>query len=179
MLSINTITSRINTLIQSNLADYDAVFYDLAVLQTKDNETYPIVNIGAREGLKVSPMDDRGLIFYHRVTGHNVEEGSGKGAANYEFHDYSMKLVCVAHRNTVAVDYDNDDKANTIMNILGSNKITGALVRVTGRPEIEKADVLRSEYSGNDRILSKVIDLYAFSINYNLKIRGIGEGCSL
>lgn len=179
MQSLNNILSNINTIIANNIADYDAVFHGLSVLHTQDGQTYPMTKIAAREGIKISPVDTAGLIFYHRVIDHDVDEVGGKGIANYYFHNYTMKLVAVGHRNTLGIDFDNDDQANTIMNILGSNKPDGAVLQVTGRGEIDKSDVLSAEYSGNTRILTKVIDLYALSITYNLKIRGIGENCSL
>ena len=180
MRQLDNVFDAINAVIQANLADYAAVYYGQAVLQERDGLTFPIVKIGAREGQQISPIDTQGLQFYHRVIDHGVDEDSGKGSAVYAFHNYECTLVAVGHRGTVEVDFDNDDQANTVMNILGSNpKIGNAIIQVTGRPETEKSEVLGVEYAGNEKITKKVLDLYAFAINYDLKLRGTGGGCSL
>jgi hypothetical protein len=182
--TIDAILTDINTIIESGISYSPNVFYGLSVLQNRDGATFPLARISASEGEMISPLDTKAMKFYHRLTGMEVDEVPGKGVDNYSIITHTLRLVGVGYRPEVTsgIIWDNEDLANEVMNVLNATPrlTTGKeSVSVVGRPITDKGQVLRIEYAGNDRIQTKILNLVAFAIDYEVKQRVVVSAAAI
>jgi hypothetical protein len=155
------------------------VFYGLAVLQQRDNKTYPMVRISDTEGQWISPQDTQGLMFYHRIISQRNEPISGKGADDYHICYYSMRLVAIGYRPniTTGADWNNEDQARYAQKVISeSGRLSGSeIMMVQGQTVTDKVAVLNTEFAGHN-MKHLALDLVAYSVEYIIKQRVISAG---
>jgi hypothetical protein len=178
MRNLAEIITDINVILEDNLASTENyLFKGLATLQPLDGKTFPMIRISDKEAEKISPLDSKGLIFYHRVISELNEPVPGKGASNYQMVTYSMRLIGVGYRPNIvsATTWNNEDRAREALKVLGNNvRLSGGeLAMARGQTVTDKLTVLNTEYAGNDTFKHKVLELFAFSIDYTIRARVI------
>jgi hypothetical protein len=178
MRNLAEIISDINVILEDQLVSTENyLFKGLATLQPLDGKTFPMIRISDKEAEKISPLDSKGLIFYHRVISELNEPVPGKGASNYQMVTYSMRLIGVGYRPNIvsATTWNNEDRAREVLKVLGNNvRLSGGeLVMARGQTVTDKLTVLNTEYAGNDTFKHKVLELFAFSIDYTIRARVI------
>jgi hypothetical protein len=178
MRNLAEIISDINVILEDQLVSTENyLFKGLATLQPLDGKTFPMIRISDKEAEKISPLDSKGLIFYHRVISQRNQPIPGKGAESYQMNTYNMRLVAVGYRPNIvsATTWDNEDRARQTMKVLGNNvRLSGGeLAMAEGQTVTDKLTVLNTEYAGNDTFKHKVLELFAFSIDYVIRARGI------
>ena len=136
--TIDALLTDFNTKLEGRISYSDMVFKRLAVLQPLDGATFPMERIEQREGRKISPFDEQGLTFYHRIESEDVEPIIGKGNSSYNRVIYNMVIVGIGYRPniTTATTWNNEDIAQTVMNAIGQGMILDFKERVVvqGRP---------------------------------------------
>ena len=159
-------------------------YHTVATLQEDKNELiWPMARISEREGKQITPQDTEMMQFYHRIIDDQViePEENYRGTANFQTVSWPMVLVGVGFRRNIypTIDSNNNaDFAGEVQAILAKNgRLTGKeRITVTG-VNTNKTLVLNEEYPDNDKFDRFKIELFAFSINYTILQRIIGNTC--
>lgn len=177
--SLNDIIEEINDAIGFYF-DEQEVFYNLSVLQTDSyGNTFPMTRKTDDEGIQISPLDTKGINFYHRLLGPvEVEPLQGsKGNKSYSLVTYPLRLVGVGYRKNIITGtyWNNQEVADQVMVDLGSSAFLSGkeILQVNGRVITDKLEVLTTEFAGQQEFINRTLDLIAFSIDYQVKQRQV------
>lgn len=180
--SLDDILSEINVYLLAN-SDYTSTYYEEAVLQDKDGQTWPLARIGTREQQKISPTDTTGLQVYHRQIEPQETSQSEvyRGVNTYVHIIYHMRLIAIGARKnlTSSLNNVNQDICNHYMQILGANArlSQGEQVFASGATQTKVLDILNEEYAGNESVKKYTTDLIAFGIDYGIKQIRLSNNC--
>ena len=150
--------------------DKTIVKHGLATLQTKDDKTFPLINLGNGQGKKISPEDN--FQIYHRILDSETETDTnlGKGKFPYKNRIYQMRLVGIGGMRGITNGYDINDKIKNQVYDQISTILSQGEVITPGDENIIRKDVFGDEFDGyNFEKLN--MDLVAFYIDYEIKQR--------
>ena len=168
---LNELLDDINANIASTLQYGKVRYWREAFLQTKGEETFPIVDAGNRKGYQISPNDQYELQCYHRVLETNTESdyNGGKGKYPYRIRIYTIRNVWLGNLKLLpsktyrSIDDIKNDVYSSFPVIL-TNKETIK----TNSENINTIEVLNEEFDGiNMNHFS--LDLVAFWIEYEIR----------
>lgn len=153
---------------------FNPTFHKICTLQTRDEKTFPMRNIGNGEGEQISWDDTYKLQIYHRILDVENESDPNQGIGNkpFEFRLYTMRLVGIGTREllTVANYEDNDQICNTVSDAIPRFINARNYVQVIDH-EVDKLAVYESEFNGATEFNSKTLDGVAFWIEYTIKMK--------
>jgi len=181
--TIDVILTEINTFISANSTFASSTFHTMAELQEDRNgNVWPMSRINNRQGKAISPQDTDEMQFYHRLIDQTVEpDDYYRGTSNYQTVSWQMQLVGVGFRRKLAISLpinNNIDYCSDVQEILAKNgRLAGKERVMVISADANKESVLGEEYPGNDKILKLKLELFAFSIQYTILQRTIGNSC--
>lgn len=167
---LNTLLENINSRIAQNLAYPKVKYFEQAFLQTKNDQTFPIVNKGNSQGYQIS-INDSALQCYHRVIDSETEtdfEG-GKGKYPYRIRTYTIRNVWLGNiRKLPAKMYEStDDVKNDVYNAFPVILTNKEIIRTTNE-NIDKLEIINEEFDGNQLDFLS-LELVVFYIEYEIK----------
>ena len=167
---LNTLLEDINSRIAQNLAYPKVKYFEQAFLQTKNDQTFPLVNKGNGKGFQIS-INDSALQCYHRVIDSETEtdyEG-GKGKFPFRTRVYTIRNVWLGNiRKLPAKVYENtDDVKNDVYNAFPTILTNKEIIK-TNNENINKKEILDEEFDGSTfDYLS--LELVVFYIEYEIR----------
>lgn len=170
--ALNSILTDINTQIKTVSFGGKITTRGLCYLQEKDGKTFPLLNQGNRNGVKISWDDKYPLQTYHRIL--DVEKESdlsqGFGANSFRQRVYSMRLVGIGSKAklSVAPYEDNQEIAKAISDVLPSFINSNEFLEAEDH-EVIKQNVYDEEFAGIE-IKKLSLEGIAFWIDYTLRI---------
>lgn len=167
---LNTLLEDINSQIATNLAYPKVKYFEQAFLQTKDEQTFPIINQGNGKGFQIS-INDFALQSYHRVISSETETdyAGGKGRFPYIIRTYTVRNVWLGNiRKLPAKVYENtDDVKNDVYNAFPTILTNKEIIKTTNE-NIDKLEIISEEFDGNNfGYLS--LELVVFYIEYEIR----------
>ena len=164
----------INARIATNLSYSNVVYWNEAILQPKDDRTFPIVNQGDKTGRQIS-IKDFSLQTYHRIIDSETETNNnlGKGRFPYRKRIYTLRNVWLGDLSSISSQtYEfNDDVKNDVYAAFPTI-LTDKEIVITVNENVNKLDVLNEEFAGYD-FSNLSMQVIAFYIEYQIhqKIR--------
>jgi hypothetical protein len=170
--ALNTILQDINTQIKTVSFGSKITTKGLCYLQEKDGKTFPLENLGNKNGSKISWNDKYPLQTYHRIIDMEKESDLTQGFGSKAFRQrvYSMRLVGIGSKDKItSTNYeDNQDICNAISDVLPSFINSMEYLEV-GDHEVIKQEVYDSEFGGVDQ-KKYSLEGIAFWIEYTLRV---------
>ena len=167
---LNTLLEDINSRIAQNLAYPKVKYFEQAFLQTKNDQTFPIINKGNSQGYQIS-INDSALQCYHRVIDSETETDfeRGKGKYPYRIRTYTIRNVWLGNiRKLPAKMYENtDDVKNDVYNAFPVILTNKEIIRTTNE-NIDKLEIINEEFDGNQLDFLS-LELVVFYIEYEIK----------
>jgi hypothetical protein len=147
-------------------------YYQEATLQDIDDQTFPIINGGSRQGSKISIVDTA-LNCYHRVIDSEtqVDPTAGYGKYPYRKRIYTIRNVWIGDWNSISsYSYEfNDDVKNDIYSAFPIRLSNRERIFTTNE-SVNKDEVLAEEFAGYD-FKNLNLELIAFFIEYEVHQR--------
>lgn len=174
--NLSEILGSINQRIDEHLVPaWNVTYFLLATQQEKDGKTFPLVNVGRGDGIKISLDDKKPLQIYHRLLSQEqiVDQNQGKGSKPARFRVFTMRMVGLGWRNLLTTQSyeDNADLAihvfTAMPNFLGATEYVEIITE-----ETDKQTVIEEEFPGYE-LQTKVLNLeyVAFYADYTIKQR--------
>lgn len=173
---LSEVLGDINAKIDTNLVPaWQVTYYLLATQQTKDGKTFPMLNIGHKEGQKISIEDKKPLQIYHRLLSQEQinDPEQGKGGKPARFRVFTMRMVGLGWRNLLTAEsYENNSDLaihvfEAMPNFLGSTEYIEIVAE-----ETDKQTVIEEEFPGYlDSVKVLNLEYVAFYADYTLKQR--------
>lgn len=167
---LNTLLEDINSRIAKNLAYPKVRYFEQAYLQTKNDQTFPLVNQGKGKGFQIS-LNDYALQSYHRVINSETETDyeKGKGKFPYKMRIYTIRNIWLGNiLKLPAKVYENtDDVKNDVYNAFPTILTNKEIIKTTNE-NINKKEILDEEFDGSTfDYLS--LELVVFYIEYEIR----------
>ena len=167
---LNTLLEDINARIAQNLAYPKVKYFEQAYLQTKNEQTFPLVNQGKGKGYQIS-LNDYALQCYHRVIDSETEtdyEG-GKGKYPYRIRTYTIRNIWLGNiQKLPAKVYEStDDVKNDVYNAFPSILTNKEIIKTTNE-NINKLEIIGEEFEGVD-LQNLSLELVVFYIEYEIR----------
>jgi len=173
MRTLNEMLEEINSTIGGSMTYPKTKFWNEAFLQTKGEQTFPLVNNGNQQGYKISLNDKYALQCYHRVIDSETETdpNRGYGSKPYRIRVYTMRMVWLGNlKKLPAKTYETTDDIKSGVYSWIPVILSGKETIRTTNENVNKIDVLSEEFEGvNADHLS--LDVIAFYIEYEIRQR--------
>jgi len=179
--SLNSILTEINAAIKKVSFGSEMTTYNLCYQQTKDEKTFPILNLGGgsssrntSDGEIIHWDEKEPMRVYHRMIGpveRETDNTKGLGNNPAKIRIYFMRAVFLGTRRalTSAAHEDNDTFAREAADIFPSILSAKEIINIENT-EVDKNTVYEEEFAGGD--LQKLsLDGIAFWIDYTIKAR--------
>lgn len=168
---LNDIIEELNFRINRELIGYKKKkFYKQAYLQEQNDNTFPLVNEGSRQGKQISWNDNFNLQIYWRLLDSELEtdENNGKGGRPYRYNVMTVRMVGLGLQEKRNKKYEvNQDVMMDVLKGIPSVTFEKEWVNINDQ-NIDKLSVLNEEFSGNDfQRLS--LENIAFYIDLNIR----------
>ena len=171
---LNDILNEINTDLKTVSFGSQITAFVLCSQQTRDDQTFPVLNTGNGQGEIIEWDDKDDLRLYHRNIAPMEEESDptqGVGANPSRLHVYFLRAVFIGTRKALTVEgfEDNENFARNIQNVFPTFLSGQEIVQVITM-EVEKQNVYTEEYDGV-KLKDLALDGIAFWINYTVKAK--------
>lgn len=172
MRTLDQILTDINARIAANLSYSNVVYWNEAILQPKDDKTFPIVNSGDKTGLQISPIDFS-LQTYHRIIDSETQTDPSRGFGKYPYRKriYTIRNVWIGDLSSISSQtYEfNDDVKSDVYAAFPVSLDSKEFVQTTNEVT-DKFQVLSEEFEGFD-LNNLSLELIAFYIDYQVHQR--------
>lgn len=167
---LNTLLEDINSRIAKKLTYPKVKYFEQAYLQTKNDQTFPIVNLGKGKGFQIS-LTDCALQSYHRVIDSETETDyeKGKGKFPYKIRIYTIRNIWLGNilKLPTKVYENTDDVKNDVYNAFPTILRNKEIIKTTNE-NINKLEILGEEFDGvTFEHLS--LELVVFYIEYEIR----------
>lgn len=172
---LSDVLTDLNAKIDQNLVPaWQVTYFLLAIQQEKDGKTFPMLNIGGKEGQKISLDDKKPLQIYHRLIDQEVinDPAQGKGSKPARFRVFTMRMVGLGWRHLLTSEsYENNaDLAIHVFDAFPNFLNNTEYMEVIGE-ETDKQTVIDEEFPGYEGTRVLNLEYIAFYFDYTIRQR--------
>ena len=170
MSDLNELLQDINATIASTLPYPKAVYYAQAHLQTKNDQTFPIVNKGNRKGIQISLNSKVALQCYHRLLESKTQSDVllGYGKKTYSKRIYTLRNVWLGYLGMLPKKpFETNDNVKTEVYKAFPKILTNKEIVFPQAESVDKLEVLSEEFEGIN-LGNLSLDVVAFYIEYEI-----------
>lgn len=170
MSDLNELLEDINATIASTLPYSKATYYTQAHLQTKNDQTFPVVNKGNRKGIPISLNSKVALQCYHRLLESQTESDVllGYGKKTYSKRIYTLRNVWLGYLGMLPKrTFESNDQVKHEVYKAFPKILTNKEIVFPQTESVDKLAVLAEEFEGTN-LSNFALDVVAFYIEYEI-----------